>query len=320
MGMPLEEQDNPNYMCFIVPLERGMEPIKLHLPEEYALSLGANYQAPFSQGPIDPQSRVGRGASAFGLQFANKAMSMQLWQGSNEMEFTIPLVLQVESDPYKDVLKPLGTLYELMLPRENVAGGLLTSPGPHLDLEKLKEGIKTEEIKSDLGAIADGFMSDSNFSLTETGTWGGTASGAANAANKALAVFTNSITAGIKYNISLTLGNFQHFPSVIITNVQQDTKVRPDWQTGTMTRINVSVTFRTFFTPTNRDLQHLLQGYEAQWKEGDTATQESNESNAVQESPANSLTEAEQSSMSDEMSTMEFPDTIERANYNFTWD
>ena len=57
-----------------------------------------------------------------------------------------------------------------------------------------------------------------------------------------------------------------------------------------------------------------------QWKEGDTATQESNESNAVQESPANSLSEAEQSSMDSELSTMEFPDTIERANYNFTWD
>lgn len=319
MGFPLQEQENPNYMCFIVPMDRGMEPIKLHLPEEYALTLGASYQAPFSQGPVDPQSVLGRVASAAGLQFANKAMSMQLWQGSNEMEFAIPLVLQVESDPYLDVLKPLGTLYELMLPRENVAGGLLTSPGPHIDLEKLKEGLLSEKTSMDLGEVFS-TISDSYKSLTETGDWGSAISGAGDAANNTLAVFSNSITSAIKYNISLTLGNFQHFPSVVITNVQQDTKVRPDYLTGTMSRINLTVTFRTFFTPTNRDLQHLLQGYQAQWVEGDTGTQALNESSAVQSSPSNAMTQPEKASITDLFGNQQITDPIDRANYRSAWD
>lgn len=318
MGFPLQESENPNYMCIITPLDRAsMKPIKLHLPEEYGLVLGASYQAPYSQGPVDPQGVVGRAASAIGLQFANKAMSMQLWQGSNEMEFTIPLVLQVETDPYADVLEPLGCLYELMLPRENVAGGLLTSPGPHLDLEALKN----------ITPIGDSWAALSSTELTagikdrpvfDLGTWATAAGNAADGVNKTLAAFSNSITSAIKYNISLDIGNFQRFPSVVITNVEQDTKVRPDYQTGTMSRINVSITFRTFYTPTNRDLPDLLKGYKAQWVEGDTGTQSLNESSAVQQSPSNSLTEGEKVGLADVVQGKS-SDPIDVANYRSAW-
>lgn len=335
MGRPLSQQ-NPHYNCYIIPLDRGMDPIIAHLPEEYALALGASYQAPFAQGPKDLHAHVGPVASAFGVQFVNKAMTMQLWQGSNDMEFTIPLILQVESDPNKDVLKPLSALYELMLPRENTPGGLMTSPGPYLDLEALKQSIRgqqtvnkvasevlwnSEEGKSSvLGSAATGATTTGWAAVTGAASTIGEASmsdatadtiGAAgeairntyNAGNNALAAMSNSITSAIKYNIMLMIGEFQLFPSVVITNVQQTTKVRPDYITGTMTRIEVAVTFKTFYTPTNLDLPNLLLGTQSQWNETTQPAPESSQqgmkTDAAQPTPINSTDSSERVSLSE---------------------
>lgn len=334
MGQPLSVATNPHYMCYIIPLDRGMDPIIAHLPEEYQLNLGASYQAPFSQGPKDHiNPGVGMAASAFGIQFANKAMTAQLWQGSNDMEFSLPLVFQLESDPNADILKPLSALYELVLPREDVAGGLLTSPGPHLDLDLLKQSV------SELGTSAAGAgnqlweglkegkeelstaMGDSAASTLSVA--GQQISNAANAGNRALAAASNAITSAIKYNIALMIGQFQFFPSVVITNIAQNTKVRPFWETGTMSRVEVTVTFRTFYTPTNRDLPSLLLGTESQWNEATSSqtesTQRGNESNAVQQSPVNSTDSADRQGMMDSLSSSEQSDPVSFAYNRSAW-
>jgi hypothetical protein len=335
MGQPLSSATNPHYMCYIIPLDRGMDPIIAHLPSEYLLNLGASYQAPFSQGPKDLHAHVGPAASAFGIQFANKAMTAQLWQGSNEMEFSLPLVLQLESNPNADILKPLSALYELVLPREDVAGGLLTSPGPHLDLDLLKQSVSE---LSDSAADAASQLWES-FGTTETNpakstqmgdadlfslsTAGEAIKNTANAGNSALAAASNAITAAIKYNIALMIGQFQFFPSVVITNVSQLTKVRPYWETGTMSRVEVTVTFRTFYTPTNRDLPSLLLGTEAQWNESNTSqtesTQRGNESNAVQQTPVNSTDSADRQGMADALSSDSSSDPVSFAYNRSAW-
>lgn len=345
MGMPLSVPVNPHYMCYIIPLDRGMDPIILHLPEEYSLALGASYQAPFAQGPKDLHAHVGPAASAFGVQFANKAMTMQLWQGSNDMEFSLPLVLQIENDPNADVLKPLSALYELVLPRENIAGGLMTSPGPHLDLELLKQGIKGDQAvdqaigdifapngESALGAAVNGAtgtvssFSGATMSDATANTIGVAGEGIKNtfnAGNRALANLSNTVTSAIKYNIALMIGQFQFFPSVVITNVQQDTKVRPDSETGTMSRINLTVSFRTFYTQTNRDLPSLLLGTQNQWNETTAAPTETqqrgNESNAVQQSPSNTATDAEKVSMMDALGGNQTNDPVTLALNRNAW-
>ena len=333
MTLPLSAPSNPHYMCYIIPLDRGMDPIIAHLPEEYALNLGASYQAPFAQGPTDQHSHVGAAASAFGVQFANKAMTAQIWQGSNEMEFSLPLVFQLERNPNEDILKPLSALYELVLPREETAGGLLTSPGPHLDLDLLKQSASE---LTDKAAEAAKQMWDSKNSNDKNPPKGTSMSDAessilstegikniANAGNSALATASNAITAAIKYNIALMIGQFQFFPSVVITNVQQNTKVRPYWQTGTMSRVEVTVTFRTFYTPTNRDLPSLLLGTEAQWNESTTSstesTQRGNESNSVQQTPSNSVNSSERQSMAEGLDASASSDPVTFALNRSAW-
>jgi len=333
MGIPLSVETNPHYMCYIIPLDRGMDPIIAHLPEEYDLSLGGSYQAPFAQGPKDLHAHVGPAASAFGLQFANKAMTAQLWQGSNEVEFTIPLILQLETNPNTDILKPLSALYELVLPREEVAGGLLTSPGPHLDLDLLKESaVALGDSAAEYAKEAwENFGTPTKSTTTSVGDpstgalnrAGEAVKNAANATNNAIGAVSNSVTAAIKYNIALMIGQFQFFPSVVITNVSQNTKVRPYWRTGTMSRVAVSVTFRTFYTPTNRDLPSLLLGTEAQWDESTKpigeSTQRGNESNSVQSSPSNSSSPGERKQLGDSLRSGTPSDPIEFATNKSAW-
>jgi len=143
MTKPGSKADNPNYKCIITQYGDSNQKklvITAHLPEEYEFNLGAVYETPFSQSIADNVGSTGKNiAGAMGFQFVNKALTTKVWQGSNDFSFVLRLVLQAETDVYLDVIKPLESLYRLVVPREPVQGGLLRSPGPHLDYEKLKE-------------------------------------------------------------------------------------------------------------------------------------------------------------------------------------
>lgn len=235
--------DNPFYVCFLSCPDKGFT-IKANLPQEYALELGGVFESPFSQSLTEKTGPVAKTAgSAGGFQFATKAMTARLWQASNDVTFTLPFVLQLETDYFKDILEPISNLYKLILPEQSATAGLLTSPGPSLDLVKLKEA-------------ASELMFGNSSTQTMTSGSAPVNSGNSPSVPDPTAALLNSI----KNNCFLYIGSYQFFDSVVVTNIAQNTKVLPYHLTGTMTRVEVAVTFSTFCVPTQADIPNLLLG------------------------------------------------------------
>jgi hypothetical protein len=265
-----------NYKCVICAERPGnLTPITIvaDLPPDFAIEYGADYQESVSQGlkgvipgKLDSIAKLG------GLSLMTKSLTAQIWQGSSEVHFSIPIILQVETDAKRDVLEPLAALYSLVLPGEPTGGGFLRSPGPRLNYEKLVRGAvvaANDLITTGGSALAEGVAtvidaykavsmnnanSAVNTTITATGTAGGTVvTGADTVAGRADDLLRQSI----ENTVSLRLGNYMRFDYVVVTSVQQLHSTMP-LQDGTMSRVEVTVGFKTFFTPTSRDIPKML--------------------------------------------------------------
>lgn len=249
---------NNNYLCVITCNERNIS-IEASLPQEFSMDIGANYEEAFSQGlsgllqgggAIGEAS--GKALKMLGLQLTTKALTAQVWQGSTEVSFSLPLIFQVENNPRQDVQGPLQDLYSLTLPRESTPGGLLEAPGPKVDLERLSKsmsGVTVNSIVKDTAgvyqklqsatSIADGFNKGKDI------------------ANQALTPFSNAFIGSIKDNISLSIGTRMLFKSVVITSVNQNFKVQP-LEDGSFQRVEATVGFKTFYVLTQADMPDLF--------------------------------------------------------------
>lgn len=274
------EQAKIDYTCLIVCNDLNVV-VRASMPQEFMFDTSSSYEATFSQGLMGMlPAGIGTAAKAVGLQLATQAMSAQIWQGSSSNQFQIPLIFQVETDINRDVLEPLMKLMFLTVAREEDEGGLLSAPGPHIDLKSLVANIGTE-----IGEVGKGAMDSFTAARTTGATpildkiknYGGRAlsaltdtdftqfvgvSGdiALDLKNKANATFgrgSRAITSSIKNNISLYIGRYMYFPSVVIKDVQQTHAVQP-LRDGNYSRVDVTVAFETFFQPTQRDISVMF--------------------------------------------------------------
>lgn len=273
---------NPNYLCVIQCTERRIS-VTANLPQSYQIDIGANYEEAFSQGfqGLSGVAAIGPKLRAFGIQTTTQALTAQVWQGSTEFVFSLPLVLQAEEDEQEDVLRKLTDLYRLTLPDEAFSNGLLSAPGPRLD---------AKEITKSVGNVTSGIVNSPLESVKSLGqealsafsqlkdTIGGVLFGPEKKASSALNSTTNTQSAlegtgptatgkgvsnpllsAIKNNISLTIGNYMKLDSVVITSVSQNHMVQP-LVNGTMSRVEVTVGFKTFFTPVQKDIPNIFLG------------------------------------------------------------
>lgn len=249
---------NPNYLCVITCNERNIS-IEASLPQEFSMDIGANYEEAFSQGlsgllqgggAIGEAS--GKALKMLGLQLTTKALTAQVWQGSTEVSFSLPLIFQVETDARVDVQGPLQALYSLTLPRESTPGGLLEAPGPKVDLDKLSKALSGLTVDSVMKGSASAFSKLQSSSSIPDGFNKGK-----DIANQALTPFSNAFIASIKDNISLSIGTKMLFKSVVITSVNQNFKVQP-LEDGSFQRVEVTVGFKTFFVLTQNDMPDLF--------------------------------------------------------------
>jgi hypothetical protein len=259
------------------------------LPEEITFDVSAQYEAPYAQGLNQSLPVIGQLSRALGVNLTTQAMTAQVWQGSTDINFQIPIVFQAETDAYRDVIEPVLNLLKLTMPIDSVGGGLLEAPGPHIDIDRLERSItdtvKTltpgpqqekqikEKIVGALGSIdafarsfidAAGDASDYLASLKnntlgtllKTGVKG--AKFSQKAANEGAVAVNTALVNSIVNNISLYVGDFLYFPSVVITDVSQayNILIAPD---NNPSRATVNVTFRTFYIPTQRDLDIMFQ-------------------------------------------------------------
>ncbi len=269
------------------------------LPEEITFDVAAQYEAPYAQGFNGAFPVLGGIMRALGVSLVTQGMTAQIWQGSTDINFQVPIVFQAETNAYDDIIKPIKNLLKLTMPRDPEGGGLLESPGPRINVERLKglvqtvsnlplpkpqqdtQGTRSTLPNNDTGnrtqsmlggvqnAITEQFKS-ANEKLTGLMSIGNTpistrildtsadlAIGAKNVANKGAVALNTALVNAIDNNISLYIGQFLFFPSVVITDVSQayNVLIAPDRNPS---RATVNVTFRTFYIPTQRDLDVMF--------------------------------------------------------------
>ena len=255
----------PEYTMLLHSNDLGIT-VTAALPETFAYDVSSQYQPSFSQG-ISVSDSVSNGLRLVGMSLTNQAMTAQIWQGTTDIQFTIPVILQAEEDEGPEIMTPLKNLHRLTLPSRDKEGGLLRSPGPQLDLEKLAansgalsgfaaEGAKTQA--QDAGRLASAV---SGLMIGESGDGMGAYAKSAKEAranmDTASATASSVIHAATKNIITLKIGRFMKLPSVVVETVSLTGHIQP-LASGVPQRVEVSITFRTFMIPTADELDEIF--------------------------------------------------------------
>ena len=249
---------SPDYTVSLVCTELDIY-INADMPDTFMFDIGSEYSAPWAEGLNDSMAApVSAFVKSAGISMTTQALTAQLWRGSSEINFTLPLIFQAEKDEDVEVLKPLMELMYLTLPREAESGGMLSAPGPSFDLVNLNASTPSKESlnskneksvagqsnssKSGLGAALAKMEEGLSTVVSGAQSVGGAVVGALNGdlqqiknststmvsgLNKTIAPLSNQLKGMVKNQISLKIGRFIEFPSVVITNVQQSHKVNP---------------------------------------------------------------------------------------------
>ena len=251
-----------NYKAFVIAQEytgsdgKGIL-VEAWLPETVGMDVNANYDAPFAQGISNmvPEN-VGALARFLGMSLTTQAFTVQVWQGGAFIEFQIPFIFQAETSAADDVMKPIKDLLKLTMPKDPQGGGLLEAPGPVIDLKKLSQANVSQPINNILGGATLGNMKDA-FTELKGDTFGALSKLKDKAQDNIARPVSRAIVNSIKNNISLHIGKFMYLPSVVITDVSPtyDVMIGPD---RNPIRATVNVNFRTFFIPTQNDIDIMF--------------------------------------------------------------
>lgn len=225
--------------------------VEAWLPETLSTDIQASYESPLAQGLNGLLPGIGAMARFMGVNLTTQALTTQVWQGGGHIQFTLPLIFQAETDAALEVMEPIKQLFSLTLPKDESGGGLLSAPGPHLDAKRLiNNGMSSawDQAKGAAKSLVNTGLSvvgAEQFKKTE-----GEAQSLAQATSRAI---VNSV----KNNISLHLGQFMYFPSVVIKDVSPTFDVTLSKDKNPM-RATVNVNFETFYIPTSQDLEVMF--------------------------------------------------------------
>jgi hypothetical protein len=252
------------YKAFIVCSEQRLT-VDAWLPETLAVDIAADYDAPYAQGLSAMAPNLGSLAKFMGMNLTTQAMTAQIWQGGAFINFTIPFIFQAETSAETEVMRPIRDLMKLTMPKDETpgGGGILSAPGPHIDIKKLVSNLSAVGIEgvSDLFQGVTGLaMNASNMIDTFKKLAqhpGDTYTNLLGGLNNVSQRLSSALVSSVVNNITLQLGQFLYFPSVVITDVVPtfNTVLNRD---GKPTRAEVNVNFRTFFVPTDKDIQYMF--------------------------------------------------------------
>lgn len=263
-----------DYTCIISCKERGIRVIA-SLPPDFDWGMESSYDTPLQDLIGDAVSSFGKTGDVVsrgnGLALTTQALTAKFWSGSASSPITLPLIFQAEVNEVAEVIVPLKNLLKLTTPKElgGARGGMLQAPGPRFDLTKAASAI-SDSFGSELftkTSVAGGPASVGYNDSSETGKLTNTQSsesGFLSSVYSAIGNASKTITDGLVSNvISLQLGRYMFFESVVITNVSQKHYVQPVGTssgrgTGNMQRVEVSVTFEPFYTVVERDLDTIF--------------------------------------------------------------
>lgn len=278
--------NNPRYVALIHCPQKSIK-IEASLPKSFSFNALAQYSGSYldripGSSIIEPFNST---YNVFGGSFNTKALTSQVWQGSEPWQFNLELHFVFENNLESNVRKPIADLLRLTVPEEKEDGDLLGAPGPHLDFKLLMDAAKSELEKSGLpenakkayGAgknaaesvvsnpvntfkslagsgtsLVSSALDPSKASEAVSSAW----TGAVNATKSTFRHVSRAIERATVNTISLSLGHHWYFPSVVITNVALENKTLPT-ESGKMKIIVADVSFSTFYVPTSRDIDRM---------------------------------------------------------------
>lgn len=247
------------------------------LPESFSYSQTANYEAPFLS---TVQGLVGHAARMFGYNIVSPVMTAQLWMGSETPEFNIEVSLETETDPILDIKTPFLNLLRLVTP--SLDNNMLSSPGPSLDVRDMisayfdaststgetasnvKQGLSDtmKKLASDAGTtIQDKAKAYMNTPVGQAAQMKDTSKHANDYSPLQRQYWTNTGSDGttkISNQISIKIGRYIYFPSVVITSVESELMHIINGATGFPMSATVSIGFRPLFSPTVEDFEQMF--------------------------------------------------------------
>lgn len=251
-----------NYKAYVVAQDYKSDDgqgilVEAWLPETVGLDVNANYDAPFAQGIANmvPEN-IGALSRFLGTNLTTQAFTVQIWQGGAFVEFQIPFIFQAESSARNDVMQPIKDLFKLTMPKDPQGGGLLEAPGPTIDLKRLAQANVGQAVSNIVNGLTFSNMKDA-FTELKSDTFGALAKAKNSAQDNIARPISSAIVNSIVNNISLYIGTFLYFPSVVITDVSPtyDVMIGPD---DNPLRATVNVNFRTFYIPTQNDIDIMF--------------------------------------------------------------
>lgn len=266
---------NPDYLVIIKQVPDPQNPgqagatVVAPLPETLAYDTASEYSTPFAQGMLS-QGSIAQAMSAAGMRVTTQAMTAQLWQGATENDIGLDLEFQTYDDPDKDVRQPVLTLLKLAAASVDNATGLLQSPGPRISLEdtgKILASGASQLVNSGKQALnaagsAVGIQGKLDTSKTMNAQTDNLNSN--QKANVTPAAVENGLGGAqywksvVRNQISIQIGRYAFFDSVVILNAQETKSHQMDARTGLPLHSKVSVRFKPLFLVTQQDLEQIF--------------------------------------------------------------
>ena len=233
------------YQAVIACLDQKIS-VSLYLPETVRVGAQAHYNQPFA-----PKGDIGiltGAAQLLGIQPLTQFLTSQLWSGSTVFDMEMDFFVYADSNVANiQVVQPYRDLMKLMLPSE-VAGfaGLLQSPGPVL---APRQGTSwSDALNSTI--TATGTAASTVGGTLNSLMQGGDAGNALTATKGAVSTLTTDLSNifTIKNQVSIQIGTYLIFPSVVLTHVSGQFTNLLD-ASGKPNIAQITVGFRTFQTP-----------------------------------------------------------------------
>jgi len=235
--------------------------VEAPLPETFAFDAQASYATMLPQGLTG--GGIATALAAVGIRLAVPALTAQLWQGSSEIQLQLALEFHTESDPVADVQLPILNLNRLTMPSISSSTGMLQSPGPILDFTTLSTIVSNAKTQ-----LANTYSNTQNGQVTPVPSTMNNTSLVCNAGNSSAVAqpTAQNPTLGtsqywkskISNQISIRIGSYLYFDSVVITNVQQTFMSNIDAITGLPHHATVNITFKPLFMLTVEDLAQVF--------------------------------------------------------------
>lgn len=211
------------------------------LPEQITLDVNSSYNTPFEDLAIGNGGMLGGALSLGGSSGMAQAMTIQVWQGSSGLEMALPITLVAKVNPHLEIRDPLLSLYKLVSPQADGKYSLMTPPGP-----SLKVGDRLKSVVSSAVDSAGNILKDV-VGLDNSGGDG-----------HFLDSVKDAFTEGLRNQISIKIGEFLYFDSVVVKGISTQWDSLIDKATGMPWKCTVTVQFCTLYNPVLNDLYQIF--------------------------------------------------------------